>query len=88
MKLGVLIKDEEYRDALVKKITSYDNNIFVNVIGNNVKDASDSLILTDVPPSDIDIKVLNKQIEEIVAREQVLRDEIKKIIAEIEVDNE
>lgn len=32
----------------------------------------------------IDIKVLNKQIEEIVAREQVLRDEINKIIAEIE----
>ena len=33
----------------------------------------------------IDIKVLNKEIEEIVAREQVLRDEIAKIIAEIEV---
>lgn len=32
----------------------------------------------------IDIKVLNKQLEEIVAREQVLRDEIDKIIAEIE----
>lgn len=32
----------------------------------------------------IDIKVLNKEIEEIVAREQVLRDEIDKIIAEIE----
>ena len=32
----------------------------------------------------IDIKSLNKKIEEIVAREQVLRDEIDKIIAEIE----
>lgn len=32
----------------------------------------------------IDIKVLNKEIAEIVAREQVLRDEIDKIIAEIE----
>lgn len=32
----------------------------------------------------IDIKALNKEIEEIVAREQVLRDEIDKIIAEIE----
>lgn len=32
----------------------------------------------------IDIKVLNKKIEEIVAREQILRDEIAKIIAEIE----
>lgn len=33
----------------------------------------------------IDIVVLNAEIEEIVAREQVLRDEISKIIAEIEV---
>ena len=33
----------------------------------------------------IDIVKLNKDIEEIVAREQVLRDEINKIIAEIEV---
>ena len=34
----------------------------------------------------IDIKVLNAEIEQIVAREQALRDEIAKIIAEIEVD--
>ena len=33
----------------------------------------------------IDIVKLNKEIDEIVAREQVLRDEIKKIISEIEV---
>ena len=33
----------------------------------------------------IDIKELNREIQEIVAREQVLRDEIEKIIAEIEV---
>ena len=34
----------------------------------------------------IDIKKLNAEIEEIVAREQALREEIDKIIAEIEVD--
>jgi len=34
----------------------------------------------------VDIAVLNAEIEEIVAREQILRDEIAKIIAEIEVD--
>lgn len=34
----------------------------------------------------IDIAVLNAEIEEIVAREQVLRDEIAKIITEIEVE--
>ena len=33
----------------------------------------------------VDIKVLNAEIEQIVAREQILRDEIAKIIAEIEV---
>ena len=33
----------------------------------------------------IDIKLLNKDIEEIVAREQILRNEINKIISEIEV---
>lgn len=36
----------------------------------------------------IDIVALNEEIKEIVAREQALRDEINKIIAEIEVDNE
>jgi type I restriction enzyme M protein len=36
----------------------------------------------------IDIKVLNKEIEEIVAREQVLREEIERIISKIEVANE
>ena len=33
----------------------------------------------------IDIVKLNAEIEEIVAREQILREEIAKIIAEIEV---
>ena len=36
----------------------------------------------------IDIVKLNNEIKGIVAREQILRDEIDKIIAEIEVDNE
>ena len=36
----------------------------------------------------IDIVKLNAEIKEIVAREQILRDEIDRIIAEIEVDNE
>ena len=45
-------------------------------------------VSTYVEPEDtrekIDIKVLNAEIKEIVAREQVLRDDIDKIIAEIE----
>ena len=58
MRLGVMIKDEDYRDALVHKLSSYDNDIFVNVIGNNIKDASGSVILTDIPPSELDNRVL------------------------------
>ncbi len=46
-------------------------------------------VSTYVEPEDtrekIDIVKLNTEIREIVAREQVLRDEIDKIIAEIEV---
>ena len=34
------------------------------------------------------IKKLNKEIKEIVARENILRDEISKIIAEIEANHE
>lgn len=58
MRLGILIKDAEYREALVQKLSSYDNNIFVNVIGNKVSTDSDSLILTDIPPSKLDITAL------------------------------
>ena len=47
-------------------------------------------VSTYVEPEDtrekIDIVKLNAEIKEIVAREQILRDEIDKIIAEIEVD--
>lgn len=59
MRVGIMIKDSEYRDALVQKISKYDNDIYVNIIGNNIKDASGSVILTDISPSGLDSKVLN-----------------------------
>ena len=59
MRLGILIRDAEYSDALVRKLSSYDNDIFVNVIENKGKDISDSVILTDIHPSELDSKVLN-----------------------------
>ena len=46
---------------------------------------SSILGLTKVAEPSCDIVELNAQIEEIVARENVLREEISKIIAEIEV---
>ena len=39
-----------------------------------------------IPEKKFDIVKLNAEIKEIVSREQVLRDEIDKIIAEIEVN--
>lgn len=58
MRLGIMIRDTEYRDALVQKLSTYDNNIFVNIINNNVKDASGCVILTDVSPSELDNNTL------------------------------
>ena len=58
MRLGLLIRDEEYRDALVQKLSANDNNIFVNVISNNIKDASGCVILTDIPLSELESSVL------------------------------
>ena len=69
-------KDIDYVSRLVsnKEIGENDYNLSVS---------------TDVEKEDtrekIDIDVLNKEIDEIVARENVLRKEIEKIIAEIEV---
>lgn len=58
MRLGILIQDAAYREALVKKLSSYNNDIFVNVISNKVSSDPDSLILTDIPPFKLDRKVL------------------------------
>lgn len=58
MRIGILIKDEEYRAALVQKLSTYDNDIFVNIIKSNVEDASGSVILTDIPPSELENSVL------------------------------
>lgn len=60
MKLGILIRDTEYRKALVDKLASYDNDIFVNVIGETGGDTSDCLILTDIGPEEFDEKILSR----------------------------
>ena len=58
MRLGILIRDEEYRNALINKLSSYDNDLYVNIIGKNSGDASDCLILTDVAPEEFDRSIL------------------------------
>ena len=59
MRLGIMIRDTEYRDALIQKLSTYDNNIFVNIINGNIQDAKGSVILTDVPPGGLEKKVMN-----------------------------
>ena len=58
MRIAILVRDKEYRDALVQKLFFYDNNLYVNIIENNIKDAAGCVILTDVPPTELNEKVL------------------------------
>lgn len=69
-------KDIDYVSKLVsnKKIGENDYNLSVS-----------TYVEKEDTREKIDIDVLNKEIDEIVARENVLREEIKKIIEEIEV---
>lgn len=60
MRLGLLIKDIDYRDALVRKLSNYDNDIFVNIIGKSGNDTSGCLVLTDIKPEEIDAEVLSR----------------------------
>ncbi len=62
MQIAILINDGEYRDALVERLTCYDNDLLVNVINGSTAFNKDSLILTDVDPSALGKDVLNKLI--------------------------
>ena len=73
MRLGILIRDAEYRDALAEKLSSYDNDIFVNILDNSTKETNGSLILTDIKPEEIDEGVLKA----IKARTVFLIDSVK-----------
>ena len=76
--VGIFTKreDKEYVAKLVsnKEIEENDYNLSVS-----------TYVEKEDIREKIDIDVLNKEIDKIVAREQVLREEIKKIISEIEV---
>ena len=61
-------------------LASYDE-----VSGNDYNLSVSTYVETEDTREKIDIAQLNAEIKEIVAREQMLRDEIDKIIAEIEV---
>ena len=60
MRLGLLIMDLEYREALVSGIADYDGDIILDVINPGDYIQSDALILTDAKPADLDILLLDK----------------------------
>lgn len=68
-------KDVEYTAKVVPNAAIGENDFNLSV---------STYVEKQDPREKVDIKELNKQIAEIVAREKVLRDEIDKIIAEIE----
>ena len=74
-------KDEEYFCRLVPNAEVGSKENAYNLSVSTYVEAEDTR-------EKIDIVKLNAEIAEIVAREQVLRDEIDRIIAEIEVANE
>ena len=85
------LTDENIND-IVKIFTNRENKEYIAKVVSNEKKAENDYNLsvsTYVEKEDtrekIDIVELNKEIDEIVAREQILRDEINKIISEIEV---
>jgi len=61
MRLKLIIRDKEYRDALIEKIAESDMNIFAEV-GNGTVSAGmqGELIVTDVSPENISDDVLKK----------------------------
>lgn len=86
---------DENINNIVEIFTKRENKDYVSKLVANSEIAENEYNLsvsTYVEKEDtrekIDIKELNKNIEEIVAREQVLREEISKIISEIEADYE
>ena len=76
--VGVFARRAE--EAHFSHLANYDE-----VIENNYNLSVSTYVEQEDKREKIDIVKLNAEIEEIVAREQILRDEIAKIIAEIEV---
>lgn len=82
---GFFILPSELFCNVRKRAASDENlNMTLERVFNHIEDSAKGNESEDIREV-IDIVKLNAEIEEIVAREQVLREEIAKIIAEIEV---
>ena len=59
MRVQLLIRDKDYRDALTEMIAGTDMDIYLEVESDSSKDGS-SVILTDIRPDEIDMEILKK----------------------------
>ncbi len=59
MRVGMMMRDTEYRDAMIEMISGFDKDIFVEVAGSSGVQR-DSVILTDILPSEIESASLEK----------------------------
>ena len=59
MRINMLIRDKEYRDALTEMLSESDFDIFIDVTGDAAKDGM-SVILTDIMPGNIERSVLHR----------------------------
>ena len=57
MRVMIMMRDEEYRDALVRMISDTGRDIFIDISGSGTS-RKDSVILTDVMPGEIEPKSL------------------------------
>lgn len=59
MRVGMMMRDTEYRDAMVEMMSGYDKDIYVEVAGPSGV-SREAVILTDILPSEIESKSLEK----------------------------
>lgn len=59
MRIQMLVRDADYRNALVDMISSEDRDIYIEVDGDSARDGR-SVILTDIMPGEIDRDVLRR----------------------------
>ena len=59
MRVGMMMRDTEYRDALVEMITDMDKDVFIEIAGSG-SIRKDAVILTDILPSEIESKSLSR----------------------------
>ena len=59
MRVGMMMRDTEYRDAMIEVMSGFDKDIFIEVAGPSGV-SRESVILTDILPQEIESKSLNK----------------------------